>query len=94
MEALNEAGALRLALCDPGGARSYHEQALGLARELGSSWDEAHALAGLGRAALADGQVAEAEYDLRHAYEIFLRISAAEALPVAAELEALSMDSS
>jgi tetratricopeptide (TPR) repeat protein len=94
VEALNEAGALRLALCDSRGARAYHVQALGLARELGSSWDEAHALAGLGRAALADGHVAEAESDLRQAYEIFQRISAAEALPVAAELEALSLDSS
>jgi tetratricopeptide (TPR) repeat protein len=94
VEALNEAGALRLALCDPNGARALYEQALRLAREIGSSWDEAHALAGLGRTALADGDAAAAASDLRQAYEIFQNISAAEALPVAAELEALALDSS
>ena len=90
VEALNEAGALRLALCDPKGARSCHEQALRLAREIGSSWDEAHALAGLGRGALADGDAAEAASDLQQACEIFRHIGAAEALPVAAELDALT----
>ena len=53
-EVLNETGALHHARGDPGRARDCHQQALDLAREIGSSWDEAHALAGLGRCALAD----------------------------------------
>jgi hypothetical protein len=38
----------------PAGAQAL-EQALDLARQISSSWDEAHALAGLGRCALAAG---------------------------------------
>ena len=45
-----------------------------LARQIGSSSDEAHALAGLGRCALAAGHAAEAEDRLRQALEIFQRI--------------------
>jgi hypothetical protein len=41
-------------------AGSCHQQALDLARQIGSSWGEAHALAGLGRCALAAGHAAEA----------------------------------
>jgi len=64
--------------------------ALGLARAIGSPWDEAHALAGLGRCALAVGRTAEAEDKLRQALEIFQRIGAAESAGVAAELDALT----
>lgn len=53
------------------------------------SWDEAHSLAGRGRAALADGHPAEAGSDLRQAHEIFRRINSAEADQLATELEAL-----
>jgi tetratricopeptide (TPR) repeat protein len=67
-----------------------HQQALGLARAIGSPWDEAHALAGLGRCALAVGRTAEADDKLRQALEIFQRIGAAEAADVAAELDALT----
>jgi tetratricopeptide (TPR) repeat protein len=70
-------------------AGSIHQQALDLAREIGSSWDEAHALAGLGRCALASGHAAEAEANLRQALEIFQRIGAAEAAELAAELDAI-----
>jgi hypothetical protein len=63
---------------------------LGLARQIGSAWDEAHALAGLGRCALAVGHAATAEGMLRQALEIFQRIGVAEAAGVSAELEALT----
>jgi hypothetical protein len=49
---------------------------------------EAHALAGLGRCALADGHTDEAADMLRQALEIFRRIGAAEAAGVSAELDA------
>ena len=67
-----------------------HKHALDLARQIGSSWDEAHALAGLGRCALAAGHTGEAEGNLRQALEIFQRIGTAEATDVAAELEDLT----
>ena len=67
-------------------AESCHQQALNRAREIKSSWDEAHALAGLGRWALAAGYTAEAEDKLRHALEIFQRIGTAETAEVSAEL--------
>ena len=59
---------------------------LDLVREIGIAWDEAHALAGLGRCALAAGRMAEAAGQLPQALEIFRRIGAAEAAEVAAEL--------
>jgi len=69
-------------------------QRITLAREIGIAWDEAHALAGLGRCALAAGHVAEAAGALGQALEIFQRIGAAEAAAVAAavgaELDALT----
>lgn len=61
-----------------------------LARKIGSSWDEAQALAGLGRCALAADRRAEAEIFLRQAREIFQRLGAAEATAVAAELDSLT----
>lgn len=72
-------------------ARACHQEALDLAREDGIRWDEAHALAGLGRCALAAGRIAEAEGQLRRALEIFQRIGTAEAADVAAELDALPL---
>ena len=71
------------------GEGSHHRQALDLAREIDSSLDEACALAGLGRCALAAGRTADAVADLRQAWEIFQRIGAAEAADVAADLNAL-----
>ena len=60
-----------------------------LARQIGSPLEEAHALAGLGRCADADGRIAEAEDRLRQALAIFQRIGAADAAGVAAELDSL-----
>jgi tetratricopeptide (TPR) repeat protein len=64
-EFLNEAGTLRRICGDLRQARSCHQEALKLARQIDSSWDEAHALAGLARCALAAGRIADAQADLR-----------------------------
>ncbi len=53
---------------------------------MSSSRDQAHALAGLGRCALAAGHAARAGGLLRQALEIFQRTGAAEARGLAAEL--------
>ena len=90
VEALNEVGTLHRARGDLDRAGACHRQALDLAREIGSPWDEANGLAGLGRCALAAGHTAAGEAGLRQAHEIFQRIRAAEATGVAAELDALT----
>jgi hypothetical protein len=71
-------------------AEGCHRQALDLARAIASSWDEAHALAGLGRCALAVGHATQAKILLRQALEIFQRIGAAETPDLLAELDALT----
>lgn len=55
-EALNETGTLHRVLGDLSQARDCHQQALRLARQVNSVWDEAYARAGLGRCALLDGR--------------------------------------
>jgi hypothetical protein len=62
---------------------------LQLARDTGSALEEGRALAGLGRCALAAGRTADAYASLKQAHEIFLRIGAAEAADLSAELRAL-----
>jgi tetratricopeptide (TPR) repeat protein len=77
----------RVARGDLREAGSCHRQALDLACQIGSAWDEAQTLAGLGRCALAVGQTAEAADMLRQALETFKRIgAAAEAVDVTVEL--------
>ena len=71
-------------------ADGCHQQALDLARAIAASWGEAHALAGLGRCALAAGHTTQAKALLRQALEIFQRIGAAEAPELLAELDALT----
>jgi len=61
-----------------------------LARAITSSWNEACALAGLGRCAKVIGRTAQAEALLRQAHQIFHQIGAAEARDVLAELDALT----
>lgn len=61
-----------------------------MAREFGSSWDEAHALAGLGRCGLPAGRAVDPEASLRKAREIFQRTGAVEASDVSAELNTLT----
>ena len=87
-EALNEKGTLHRASGDLAQAKGCHQQALEQARALASPWTEAHALAGLGRCALAAGHATQAETLLRQALEIFQRIGAAETAGVSAELDA------
>ena len=90
VDLLNETGTLHRVRGDLGQAESCHRQALDLARQIESPWDEAHALAGLGRCALAADRAAEAADGLRQALEIFQRIGAAETADVCAELQALT----
>jgi tetratricopeptide (TPR) repeat protein len=89
-EALNERGTLYRVCGDLAQAQWCHQQALDLARAIASSWDEAHALAGLGRCTLAAGHATEAKLLLRQALEIFRQIGAAEAPDLLAELDALT----
>ncbi len=89
-EALNETGILHRVNGDLAQAEGCHRQALRLARTIGSYWNEAHALAGLGRCALAAGHATQAAALLRQALEIFQRIGAAEASDVSRELTALA----
>jgi tetratricopeptide (TPR) repeat protein/DNA-binding XRE family transcriptional regulator len=77
-EVLNETGTL-----------SCHTEALDLARQVGNRWHEAHALAGLGRVALAAGDTSGAQADLKQALAIFQSIGAAEASSLEAESEGL-----
>ncbi len=59
-----------------------------MAREIAGAWDEAHALAGLGRCARADSDLAQARDLFGQALEIFQRIGAGEATEIATELDA------
>ena len=54
-EARNKRGTLHRVNGDLAQAEGCHQQALELARAIANSWDEAHALVGLGRCALAVG---------------------------------------
>ena len=69
-------------------AGSCHQQALDLARQVGSARAAAEPLAGLGRCARDAVRTADAEAGLRQALAIFQRIGAAEAADVSAELGA------
>ena len=89
-EALNELGTLYRLGGELNEANACHGRALQLAREIGAPWIEAHALAGQARDALAAGRTEDAEAGLRQARDIFQRIGAADAVRVAAELDALT----
>jgi tetratricopeptide (TPR) repeat protein len=84
VEILNHQGDLLRAAGEPGQARAQHHEALRLARSLGSPLDEARALAGIGRCTPAGVD------DMHHALTIFLRLGAAEATELAAELDSCS----
>jgi tetratricopeptide (TPR) repeat protein/transcriptional regulator with XRE-family HTH domain len=88
-EALNEKGTLHRVSGELAQAEQCHHQALEIARDI-DSWHEAHALAGLGRCALATGHTAAGVAALRQALAIFQQSGAAEAGDVAAELDAIS----
>src|SRR5262249_7076428 len=89
-EALNETGTLHRVSGDLARAEGWHQQALELARAIASPWDQAHALAGLGRCAIAAGHTTQAQDLLRQSQEIFQRTDAAEARTVLAELRRLT----
>jgi Tfp pilus assembly protein PilF len=71
-------------------AQSYHQHALDLARDIDSPWDQAQALAGMGRCAQAAGLAADAERSLRRALKILQDAGTAEARIIASELDALT----
>jgi tetratricopeptide (TPR) repeat protein/transcriptional regulator with XRE-family HTH domain len=85
---VNEIGTLHRLRADLDQARSCHHEALEVSRQIESPWDEAQALAGLGRCALAVGDAAGAAGRLEQALAIFRRIGAAETADIAAELAA------
>ena len=88
-EVLNHQGDLLRHSGSPEPARVCHVQALHLAREVESPLDEARALAGIGRCAVATG-VIDGIADMRCALEIFQRLGEAEGTESAAELDALN----
>ncbi|RFS43210.1 tetratricopeptide repeat protein [Micromonospora craniellae] len=88
-EVLNYQGDLLRSSGNSEPARACHVQALRLAREAGSPLDEARALAGIGRCAVATS-VINGIADMRRALEIFRRLGAAEAAELAAEIDAIS----
>jgi tetratricopeptide (TPR) repeat protein len=89
-EALNETGTLCRLRGDLGQAGMYHQLALDPSREISSAWNEAHALSGLGRCAIAGGQAIDAQASLQQARSIFKKIGAAEAATISAELDAMT----
>jgi tetratricopeptide (TPR) repeat protein len=89
-EALNERGTLHRVSGDLAQAEGCHQQALELARATACLWDEAHALAGLGRCAIVVGHATQAGPLLRQALGIFQQLGAAETPDVLAELDALT----
>ena len=87
-EILNHQGALSYASGDLVGARERHLRALDLARELGTPLEEARALAGAGRCAIAL-RITAGPAELSNALEIFQRIGAAEMVDLTAEIDDL-----
>jgi tetratricopeptide (TPR) repeat protein/transcriptional regulator with XRE-family HTH domain len=87
--ALNERGTQYRLCGELAPAQTCHERSLELARAIDSPWDQAHALAGLGRCAIASGDATRAGDLLRRALRTFQRIGAAESADVAAEVRAL-----
>lgn len=87
---LNETGTLQRLTGETVKAEACYQEALELARAMGSARRVAEAMVGLGRCAAAVGHVTRAEVLLRQAHEIFQRIGAAEAPAVLAELHSLA----
>ncbi|GAA4495003.1 tetratricopeptide repeat protein [Actinoallomurus oryzae] len=75
----NSLGRLEAAAGDAPASAVAHERALGLVREFGSPLEEAAALAGIGVAARARGDLRTARDRTREALAIYRRIGAAEA---------------
>ena len=89
-EALNELGTLHRVRRDLDRAEACHRQALTRARDVESQLDEARALEGLGRCALAAGRTADALAMLTEAHAIFMRMGIAEASTITALLNDIS----
>lgn len=88
-QALNTMGTLHRIRGFSAEALASHQQALTLADAIHSSWDKAHALAGLGRCASASGNHPAARDYLLGAEKLFQQLGTPEADDVAAELDDL-----
>ncbi|QMU67248.1 tetratricopeptide repeat protein [Streptacidiphilus sp. P02-A3a] len=89
-EVLNDRGELHRICGETASARICHQESLDLARAIDSPWDQALALAGLGRAALAENDTVQARTLLEGALGIFERIGAPEVQELRSELETLT----
>ncbi len=87
---LNETGTLHWLSGEPTQAEACHQQALELARRIGSTQDEARGLVGLGRCAAAVGHAKRAKTLLQQAQVIFQRIGTTDAAALLAELDTLT----
>ena len=87
-EALNHLAIVHRLSGQPDQARALHHQALDIARSIHHRLEEAHALEGIGRAALDLGDTAAGTH-LRQALDIYQRLGVPEAVQVAAALAAL-----
>ena len=87
--ALNCLGEVHLRSGDARAADRAHDEAIVLAREQGSTFEEARAHRGRARAAALLGDLARAAAEFEAALELFTRLSAAEEAEVAAELAEL-----
>lgn len=86
VDIMNEVGTLHRLAGDLELATGYYREAVDMARETADSRGEAHALAGLGRCAVAAGDLSGARDLLGQSRQIFEQIGAADAVDVAAEL--------
>jgi tetratricopeptide (TPR) repeat protein len=75
-ETLNCLGELASRTADGRQARTYHAQALAIARQLGTPLEEARALEGIGHSHLRDGHTSEGTACLEQALTIYQRVAA------------------
>jgi tetratricopeptide (TPR) repeat protein len=87
-DTLNYLGETLLASAEAERARACHEEALKIATDIGAPIIEAHALEGIGRAYLNDGQPSRAAPPLRQALAIYQRFGS----PHAPQVEAILRD--
>ena len=87
--ALNCLGEVNCQAGDVVAAERAHREALGLSRDSGSVFEQARALAGLGRADALVGLPARAEQQWRQALDLFTQLGAAEAEAVREDLARL-----
>lgn len=78
-QVLNSLGEMALAAANPVEARHYHEEALAIASDIGSPFEEARAREGTGRCDFRDGHLDQGRAALRQAMTIYQRIGSPNA---------------